>query len=180
MRVLERQGLDGLFEALRRRGFTLIGPTVRQRAVVYDEIRSTDDLPAGVTDEQDGGTYRIREGSGAALFAHNVGPNSWKSHLFPSTLRLWRARRNGDGELEVEEEPPDERALALIGVRSCGPRALAGGPQGGRGATDRTSHGGRSSRLGRPRYSPRARRASSAASTASTTVRGSRSVRTIR
>ena len=125
MRVLERQGLDGLFEALRRRGFTLIGPTVRQRAVVYDEIRSTDDLPAGVTDEQDGGTYRIREGSGAALFAHNVGPNSWKSHLFPSTLRLWRARRNGDGELEVEEEPPDERALALIGVRSCDLHAIA-------------------------------------------------------
>jgi sulfhydrogenase subunit beta (sulfur reductase) len=125
MRVLERQGLDDLFEALRRRGFTLIGPTVRQRAVVYDEIRSTDDLPAGVTDEQEGGTYRITEGAGAALFGHNVGPNSWKSHLFPSRLRLWRARRTGDGELEVEEERPDDRALAFIGVRSCDLHAIA-------------------------------------------------------
>ena len=125
MRVLERQGLDDLFEALRRRGFTLIGPTVRQRAVVYDEIRSSEDLPSGVTDEQDGGTYRITEGAGPALFAHNVGPNSWKSHLFPSRVRLWRARRNGDGGLEVEEEPPEARALAFIGVRACDLHAIA-------------------------------------------------------
>ena len=34
--VFEREGLDELFAALLRRGYTLIGPTVRQRAVVYD------------------------------------------------------------------------------------------------------------------------------------------------
>jgi ferredoxin len=125
MRVLERQALDNLFEALRRRGFTLIGPTVRQRAVVYAEISSSEDLPSGVTDEQDGGSYRITQESRPALFAHNVGPNSLKSQLFPSRVRLWRARRNADGELEVEEDPPDERALAFIGVRACDLHAIA-------------------------------------------------------
>ena len=123
--VLERAGLDVLFEALLGRGYTLIGPTVRQRAVVYDEIRSTADLPVGVTDEQEGGTYRISENGDGGLFSHNVGPNSWKSHLFPPRLRLWRARRDGDGALQVEEEPPEERPLAFIGVRSCDLHAIA-------------------------------------------------------
>ena len=123
--VLERAGLDDLFEALLGRGYTLIGPTVRQRAVVYDEIRLTADLPVGVTDEQEGGTYRISENGDGGLFSHNVGPNSWKSHLFPSRLRLWRARRDGDGALRVEEEPPEERPLAFIGVRSCDLHAIA-------------------------------------------------------
>jgi ferredoxin len=123
--VLDRAGLDDLFEALLGRGYTLIGPTVRQRAVVYDEIRSTAELPVGVTDEQEGGTYRISENGDGGLFSHNVGPTSWKSHLFPSRLRLWRARRDGDGALQVEEEPPEERPMAFIGVRSCDLHAIA-------------------------------------------------------
>jgi sulfhydrogenase subunit beta (sulfur reductase) len=123
--VLSRAGLDELFDALLRRGYTLVGPVVRQRAVVYDEIRSTADLPAGITDEQDGGTYRISENGGEALFSHNVGPNSWKSQLFPPTLRLWRARRDGDGTLEVQEDLPDDRPRAFIGVRSCDLHAIA-------------------------------------------------------
>lgn len=123
--LLDRAGLDELFDALLHRGYTLVGPTVRQRAVVYDEIRSTADLPAGVTDEQEGGTYRIAEGGGAGLFSHNVGPNSWKGQLFPPRLRMWRARRDGDGALEVREEAPDARPRAFVGVRSCDLHAIA-------------------------------------------------------
>ncbi len=123
--VFERSGLDELFAALSRRGYTLIGPTVRQRAVVYDEIASSADLPAGVTDEQEGGTYRIAESGGEALFSHNVGPNSWKSHLFPPTLRLWRARKSADGALEIEEEAGEPPRYAFIGVRSCDLHAIA-------------------------------------------------------
>ncbi|MFP5364522.1 MAG: 4Fe-4S dicluster domain-containing protein [Thermoleophilia bacterium] len=122
--VLDRAGLDDLFDVLRARGLTLVGPTVRQRAVVYDEIHSSADLPAGVTDEQDGGTYRIREGAGGALFSHNVGPNSWKNHLFPPRLRLWRARRDAGGDLAIEQEEPGDRPLAFIGVRSCDLHAI--------------------------------------------------------
>jgi sulfhydrogenase subunit beta (sulfur reductase) len=122
--VFERQGLDDLFDALVRRGYTLVGPTVRQRAVVYEEIDSTSDLPAGVTDEQEGGTYRIAETGGQALFSHNVGPNSWKSHLFPPTLRLWHARKTADGGLEVEEDAQEPPPYAFIGVRSCDLHAI--------------------------------------------------------
>ena len=122
--VFDRPGLDVLFEALLSRGYTLVGPTVRQRAVVYEEIGSTGELPVGVTDEQEGGTYRIADGGGPALFSHNAGPNSWKSHLFPPTLKLWHARRTPDGGLEVEEESEEPPRYALIGVRSCDLHAI--------------------------------------------------------
>ena len=45
--AIDRAGLDALFGALERRGYTLVGPTVRQGAIVYDEIDSSADLPAG-------------------------------------------------------------------------------------------------------------------------------------
>ena len=95
--AIDRAALDELFDALERRGYTLVGPTVRDRAIVLDELDSTADLPAGWTDVQEGGTYRLARRDDDALFGHNVGPNSWKSFLFPSELRLWTARRAADG-----------------------------------------------------------------------------------
>ena len=123
--VIERGGLEELLGALRRRGFTPIGPTVRQGAIVYEELESASDLPAGWTDVQDGGTYRLQRREDDALFGHNVGPNSWKNHLFPPTLKLWTARRSEDGELEVEEEVAEPPRHAFIGVRSCDLHAIA-------------------------------------------------------
>ena len=59
--VISRAGLDELLAALARRGFQVIGPTVRDQAIMYEEISSTADLPEGLTNEQEGGTYRLRE-----------------------------------------------------------------------------------------------------------------------
>jgi ferredoxin len=123
--VLKPEGFDELLAALVRRGYTLVGPTVRQRAVVLDEISGAADLPAGVTDVQDGGSYRISHGSSAALFSHNAGPNSWKGQLFPPRLALWRASRDAGGGLDVERQAPDDRPRAFIGVRSCDLHAVA-------------------------------------------------------
>ncbi|MEM9553582.1 MAG: 4Fe-4S dicluster domain-containing protein [Acidobacteriota bacterium] len=124
MKTLELGDLRALFEELARRGFTLVGPTVRDDAIVYDEIESIDDLPVGWTDEQDGGVYRLRRRDDEALFGYVVGPHSWKTYLFPPRLRLWRAERGGDS-FRVLEEPPDDTAYALIGVRSCELHAIA-------------------------------------------------------
>jgi hypothetical protein len=41
------------FGALERRGYTLVGSTVRDRAIVLEEIHSIAELPAGWTDVQD-------------------------------------------------------------------------------------------------------------------------------
>jgi sulfhydrogenase subunit beta (sulfur reductase) len=123
--VMQVETLDRLLEALRRRGFLPIGPTVRQGAITYDEIASVADLPAGLTDVQDGGHYRLVPREDGALFGYNVGPNSWKSHLFPATLTLWKAHRSADGELQVEEEAAERPPYAFIGVRSCDIHAIA-------------------------------------------------------
>jgi ferredoxin len=124
-RVIDRESLDALLGALSGRGYKLIGPTVRQRAVVYDEIATSADLPVGATDEQDGGVYRLSQrADDPRLFAHNVGPTSWKDHLFPSTLQLWHARRGEDGSLQVEEDDSERPRYAFIGVRSCDLHAI--------------------------------------------------------
>ena len=46
-RWLPAADLDRLLDALRADGRTIIGPTVRDEAIVLDEILSADDLPAG-------------------------------------------------------------------------------------------------------------------------------------
>jgi ferredoxin len=116
--VIAVDALDDLLTALRRRGYRVLGPTVRDGAIVYDDLELADELPAGWTDRQDGGTYRLERREDDARFGYAVGPHSWKRFLFPPRVRLWRASLNGSGPT-VEEDSPDETPLALVGVRSC-------------------------------------------------------------
>ena len=121
-RVIARADLDHLLAAIARRGFRLIGPTVRDGAIVYDDIWTSADLPAGWTDEQDGGRYRLHRRDDEALFGYAVGPQSWKRYLFPPTSVVWRSGQDrAAAEAEAEAGPP----MAFIGVRSCELRAIA-------------------------------------------------------
>ncbi len=119
-RVIERRDFDLLFAALIRRGYTIVGPTIRDRAIVYDEVRCTDDLPAGWTDEQDGGHYRLKRRDDEALFGYAVGPHSWKRYQLPAHVTLWRARVDERGGLtEVSEPSAEQTSYAFLGARSC-------------------------------------------------------------
>ncbi len=118
--VIERGDLDALIDAVARRGYTVVGPTVRDGAIVYDEVASSDDLPAGWTDEQDGGHYRLRRRDDEALFGYAVGPHSWKRYQLPAEVPLWRARLAEDGSLtELVEAPREAQRYAFLGARSC-------------------------------------------------------------
>jgi sulfhydrogenase subunit beta (sulfur reductase) len=117
--VIEPEALDTLLDALRARGFRVLGPTVREGAIVYDDLGSAAELPIGWTDSQDGGRYRLERRGDGARFGYAVGPHSWKQFLLPARLRLWRARRDGEDGFEVEEEPTDDTPLAFVGVRAC-------------------------------------------------------------
>lgn len=116
--VLDRQDFDHLFQALRSRGYEVVGPTVREGAIVYDQLASESDLPAGWMDEQEGGKYRLKRRKDEALFGYAVGPHSWKKFLFPQVQRLWRAERREDG-FEVVGESAKPPKYAFLGVRSC-------------------------------------------------------------
>ncbi len=130
---LSRQDLDTLLALLRGRGYTVVGPTVRDRAVVYDEIESTRDLPEGWTDEQEAAHYRLAPTPRRDLFGFVVGPHSFKRFLHPPAVRLWRADR-GDrsgrsegtdlGVTFAGEEAPSHR-YAFFGVRPCEIAAIA-------------------------------------------------------
>ena len=117
--MIDRTGLDALVAELAAQGYEVIGPHVRDGAIVYEGISSADDLPEGVTDEQEGGTYRLHDGETPALFGFNNGPNSWKHHLFPPNLTIWKAKRAEDGAITYEEQGEERPRYAFIGVRSC-------------------------------------------------------------
>jgi sulfhydrogenase subunit beta (sulfur reductase) len=123
--VIDLISMGALIAALRDRGFTVLGPKLRSQAIVIGELESAQDLPAGWTDAQDGGTYRVARRDDGAVFAHNAGPNSWKSFLFPATLQLWKGRRAPDGSVVECEPPPPPPRYAFIGVRSCDLHAIA-------------------------------------------------------
>lgn len=124
MYIIERPILDALFTVLRQRAYTLVGPTMRDGAIIYEEIAAATDLPVGWTDEQDGGTYRLKRRADAAVFGYVVSPQSWKRFLFPSTVRLWHARREtADFQVLAENDTPPR--LAFIGVRACELHAIA-------------------------------------------------------
>jgi len=122
--LLDPSHLQLLIDALRADGYRVIAPTRRDGAIVHDEVSSVGELPAGWTDEQQPGAYRLRQRGDGALFGYAVGPSPWKRFLHPPLLRLWRARRvNGRVELVPEDAPPPK--YAFLGIRACDLAAIA-------------------------------------------------------
>ena len=125
MFILEPSALQGLITVLQAKGFTVVGPTVRDGSITFDAITSMDDLPRGWSDNQEPSHYSITRRNDDALFAYNVGPHSWKKYLFPSRLRLFAARRAGKGfEVEAPPDTPSPR-YAFLGIRPCELQAIS-------------------------------------------------------
>src|SRR5581483_997773 len=122
--VVEREHLPQVLAYLNSNGYQVIGPTVREQAIVYDTLTSLDDLPIGYTDEQDGGSYRLKRRHDRALFGYAVGPQSWKKFLHPPSVRLWQADRAEQG-FRIASEQPETPKLAFFGVRPCELHAIA-------------------------------------------------------
>jgi sulfhydrogenase subunit beta (sulfur reductase) len=122
--ILSCDGLRALIEALARLGYQVLGPTVRDGAIVYDQIDNLADLPAGWTDRQDAGRYRLERRADDALFGYAVGPQSWRRFLQQPVQRMWQAQRTEGGFTVVaaEDTPPK---FAFLGVRACEIHAIA-------------------------------------------------------
>jgi formate hydrogenlyase subunit 6/NADH:ubiquinone oxidoreductase subunit I len=122
--IIECGDLQGLIDALRHKGYSVVGPTVSDGAIIYAEISEVKDLPCGWSDEQEAGKYRLVKRNDEALFGYVVGPHSWKKYLHPPELRLWRAKRN-NGSFNVYADEHNAPKLAFIGVRACEIAAMA-------------------------------------------------------
>src|SRR5215472_16407397 len=95
-RTLPAERLDDLVAALRGRGYRVVAPVLRERAVSYGEIESAAELPRGWTDRQEAGTCRLERDPRDLYFGFTLGAQSWKPYLFPPRLRLWTAERSQD------------------------------------------------------------------------------------
>ncbi|WP_437944174.1 4Fe-4S dicluster domain-containing protein [Sorangium sp. So ce281] len=116
--VLGRPGIAALLQGLREEGYRLIGPTLRGGAIVYDEIQGAEELPAGWTEQQEAGRYRLARRADEALFGYAVGPRSLKHLLFVPRLRLVQLRRRG-GSISRTDEAEAPPRLAVLGARAC-------------------------------------------------------------
>ena len=115
--------LDRLLDALRADGRTIIGPTVRDDAIVLDEIHHAGDLPAGRGAEAGPGRYRLTRRDDTRRFDHAVGPMSWKRWTFPPRTPVRVGRRTAAG-VRFAGVDPNPTPLAFIGVRACELTAL--------------------------------------------------------
>jgi len=116
--------LRKLIELLASRGYEVLGPTVRDGAIVYDRIESASELPVGWTDEHKPGQYRLKRREDEAVFGYVVGPQSWKKYLQPAEVRLWSAERQ-DGTFRIlNNENQPKHPFAFLGVRACELKAI--------------------------------------------------------
>jgi sulfhydrogenase subunit beta (sulfur reductase) len=123
--VLAPAALDTLISLLWEDGYRVVGPTVRDGAIVHGELRTSSELPRGVGDEQEAGSYRLVARDDAALFGYAAAPSSPKRELFPPHQRLWTATSDGDATFHVVEEAREPDRIAFVGVRPCELAAIA-------------------------------------------------------
>lgn len=119
--LLDTAGLHRLVDVLTERGYRVIGPTVRDNAIVLAELQSASDLPRGWGVDVSPGHYRLRRRDDNAAFGHSAGPQSWKQFLHPPRQRIWAGTRDGSAVSAPEESP----RYAFLGVRGCDLAAIA-------------------------------------------------------
>ena len=122
--VLAPAALQQLIDALKAAGHKVFGPVVGNGAIVYDELTSVEQLPAGQTDAQLPGSYKLVPRADGALFGYTLGPHAWKRLIYPPVARLWRAERKGSSVRFIPEDA-DASPMAFIGVRACELAAIA-------------------------------------------------------
>jgi hypothetical protein len=99
--------LDPLITTLRADGYTVIGPALRDEAMVLTEIGAAADLPHGWGVRLSAGEYRVSRRTDRAAFAHSAGPQSWKSFLHPARTPLWTAQRDSGSGFTVTDATPE-------------------------------------------------------------------------
>ncbi len=123
-RVLDAGDLQALLDAVTIAGYQPIGPTAHGAGIEYAPIASTDDLPIGLVDTAEAGTYALEESGTPTFFGPLMADQSWKRYLYPPREQLITiTTTNGTPTFtSVVPEPP---RYAFIGVRACELAAIA-------------------------------------------------------
>ena len=124
VRYLDAEGFAALLALVQEQGYALIGPTVRDGAIVMDPIEGAQDLPRGVREVQGPGHYRLEQTGDDRLFAWAHGPDAAKRYLFPARETIQTAHRDADGAITVAPAPLPDVRYAFVGLRSCDLHAI--------------------------------------------------------
>jgi len=122
--------LQTLIDILRSENYRVLGPTLDQHAIVYDEITSIGQLPKGYCDSQAPAVYQLTQTPSAPenqkLFHFNLGPHSPKQFLFPPTSVLPGPEKTGpDPTAAGAREAQLVQPMAILGLRACELAAIA-------------------------------------------------------
>ena len=115
---LSRPALDELIQVLRGQGYSVLGPRMVDGVISLRPIESASQLPQGVSDKQEGGTYQLVDGEPELAFQYVVGPDGPKRYLFPANLRLFEFHVEKDNFV-LDVGPPQVAMLSMLGVRAC-------------------------------------------------------------
>ncbi len=122
--LLPKPLLQGLIDRLHQKGYRVVGPTVRDGAVMWDTIRRLSDLPIGWRDVQEPGRYRLEATDSRQIFNVVHGPESLKPLTFASREPLLQIERTTQG-LTAQATLPKEEKVAVLGARACDLAGLA-------------------------------------------------------
>ena len=122
--IVDTDAVQALIAGLQSDGYRVLGPKVRDGAIVLETLSDAGDLPAGWTDTQEAGSYRLERRADERLFAHGPAAQAWKRALYPPTEVLWRARRDGAGFVIEDPNELEPQRFAFFGVRPCDLRGL--------------------------------------------------------
>ncbi|MCP9468824.1 MAG: 4Fe-4S dicluster domain-containing protein [Nitrospira sp.] len=123
-RVLPSADCHLLLDALQAKGYCVIGPTLRDEAVVWDTITRVSDLPIGWRDRQEPGRYRLERTGTGEIFGVVHGPQSLKPFAFAPRESLLQIERTSNG-WSIHPLFPKPEKIALLGARPCDVAGLA-------------------------------------------------------
>ncbi|MFH1699881.1 MAG: 4Fe-4S dicluster domain-containing protein [Candidatus Zixiibacteriota bacterium] len=116
---LEFGSMKLLLKTLQKNKYEVVGPTVRDKAIVYEFIDHFEDFPIGIYDDQNNGYYRIKKTNNGTIFSgYTVGQNSVKQFIYPSVKTIFKfLKKNNNYRIDTQENDIPE--LAFIGLRAC-------------------------------------------------------------
>ena len=81
--TIEKLAFNTLLSHLKEEGYLSIGPRVKNKSLVYEQIESLEDLPQGYSTSQKPGRFQLYNGKHSRYFDIIPGAHSWKEILFP-------------------------------------------------------------------------------------------------
>jgi ferredoxin len=113
-----------MIDALTAQFDEVIAPELIDGVIRLRPIDSADELPTGVTDDQDPGSYRATSTGGGQRFSYAVGPDSLKAIVHPPRSAVWTVTRDDDGSVAVSVATNRTVRRAVLGARACDLAAL--------------------------------------------------------